>query len=72
MADYTILVGIAAMVLGFIWLKYNNDHEPKETITEISPKVPAVLVQDGVTVEILEEIESDTVLGVDRRKGTIL
>ncbi len=72
MADYTILVGIAAMVLGFIWLKYSNDHEPKETITEISPKVPAVLVQDGVTVEILEEIESDTVLGVDRRKGTIL
>ncbi len=71
MADYTILVGLGAMVLGFIWLKYTNDHEPKDQTREVSQEVPVVSVQEGVTVEILEEIKFDITRGLESQKGTL-
>ena len=71
LADYTALLGVAAMVIGFIWLKFSNDNDSHKPASEPSQKVLVDSVQDGVAVEIVEEVKFDPAPGVQHRKGTM-
>ena len=59
LVDCTALLGVAAMVIGFVWLKYSTDHKPKRPASEASQEGLVRSGQDGVAVAIVEEIKFD-------------